>query len=1427
MRYSITYSLKRLRQSIPVIRDRVLIFNLLFVAILTLPSYMMGQVYEIYSKTTVLPPYPITLDGFTAEGGTKLQVQITSSDITRAQYPVLLKLVIKGNGITIESKSLFVHDPVFVNGNETTLLNGSDLAVFFNPDNLNFSGYSKTQYQRNGRLPEGVYSVSFELYDEFRARQNIFINVARALPGMVFMFLNEVPSLTLPMNNEVISAAGNPSINFRWTTRHSPLAATFFTPQYLFELWDVVPQGTNPYQAVRGTRPLFATTCEATYLTYGIAETPLQPGHTYAWRVREVDPEGKTMFKNDGYTDVYTSTYGRNCPAPELSADKTGTSHFSVTWQADPSQKQFELRIRDKKKKDAEWYTLKSGLLSAKVDQLKPNTIYEAEVCAICGDQRSEYSNRLEITTRQNTSFNCGQADSSKLPQNQNPLRKLSKGDVFTASTFTVEVSEASGSNGTFTGKGFILVPYLNFIKVEAKFQNIRINEEYQLIGGEVQTVYNISNSLTAKIDGIVKTIQGDGELNPYDSKPIAGKIIKVDSVKTIKVVNGQVIVTDVNGKEETATLAKDKLVVVKTQEGSQYVVDGATNTIYTSANSGQKSAGGTPAGNITTASEAGKGTTPQFNVSFLPHSLQKYGYDIPSDKSPAENYESTNITGQPTLVPWKSLEAGRIEYVMAGITGGSADSVRYYRESNNMVMTAPGTGSNVLNGKTAPGQEFKQLLLTGTVENTTDKLFAWYPSHNEDTTKTYSRILAGQLNMASYEKKTIQVVLVQVNGSICPKANYVQDELNKIYTPAIVNWQVSYLQNGIKVTLPRTNQKLLNVNDSNKNMDYTPEMKLVIDAMQENITFNPQTIYLFFFDESTDINLKGYMPLNRKFGFIFKLNQYPDEYLRTIAHELGHGAFRLYHTFSDKNKFFQPQGSTNNLMDYAHQNSTGLYKYQWDECHDWDLGMNWGEDEEEGELITAPKLVEYIRNSNLIGIKDNIIVKDQCEMVIWNRVKIGPKRLSFLNLACSDIVDDKFPYSPANSRYTWNSNENELHFDPSEISKVDVIGVWDKKEYTLYNFHQLEIPKQLPVIPYLTDKVLFYFSVKRSEATEFEKYLFPTWENLLTQKGTLSAAQIKKVREGIETQTNTKKKEEMYLLLQSKVEYKNQRDNEPTKDLHNDGVEATADRMCNVTSLAMAFEMLGTTKDDLISIAEKGNITIPQAIKDGDSEDLLDYIRSEKKYGNRTYSSSWDSLASFIGLESETRIINSSRNIEAQTNYLSGCLKSGKGIIMSIAYEKGHIVRLQDINSNKIIIDDPYGIVNSLAKREFKGINDATNNYNGNERNMGNNGKKGEDCQLTWNEIDVSIEEEKGGKVEVNASTIVTWYRGNKVVNGSFETWLNEIAANFNEYSTRQETKTKVEKGKTITETIKYYMAKGATIKYYKIYSKPKDNEN
>ncbi|MDR2886645.1 MAG: hypothetical protein LBV26_01375, partial [Bacteroidales bacterium] len=91
-----------------------------------------------------------------------------------------------------------------------------------------------------------------------------------------------------------------------------------------------------------------------------------------------------------------------------------------------------------------------------------------------------------------------------------------------------------------------------------------------------------------------------------------------------------------------------------------------------------------------------------------------------------------------------------------------------------------------------------------------------------------------------------------------------------------------------------------------------------------------------------------GYMPLNRQFGFVENSGN-PEH---AMAHELGHGAFNLWHTFSDRD-FVAAQGATDNLMDYS--GGTRLYRHQWDLLHNPEaVLMPWMVDEEEVMFVHA-----------------------------------------------------------------------------------------------------------------------------------------------------------------------------------------------------------------------------------------------------------------------------------------------------------------------------------------------------------------------------------------------------------------------------------------------------------------------------------------
>jgi hypothetical protein len=101
-------------------------------------------------------------------------------------------------------------------------------------------------------------------------------------------------------------------------------------------------------------------------------------------------------------------------------------------------------------------------------------------------------------------------------------------------------------------------------------------------------------------------------------------------------------------------------------------------------------------------------------------------------------------------------------------------------------------------------------------------------------------------------------------------------------------------------------------------------------------------------------------MPINGQCGFVFLNNVSAEGVARVAAHELGHGAFRLYHTFSSDNRYILPEGTTDNLMDY--NGGTALYKYQWDYIHDpQTLLFAWAEEEEEGAMITRRSATDEI----------------------------------------------------------------------------------------------------------------------------------------------------------------------------------------------------------------------------------------------------------------------------------------------------------------------------------------------------------------------------------------------------------------------------------------------------------------------------------
>jgi len=60
----------------------------------------------------------------------------------------------------------------------------------------------------------------------------------------------------------------------------------------------------------------------------------------------------------------------------------------------------------------------------------------------------------------------------------------LKVGDIINAGDFDVTITKVTGANGTFSGEGAVVVPFLNQVKGRVAFDNITVNNDKRMVKG-------------------------------------------------------------------------------------------------------------------------------------------------------------------------------------------------------------------------------------------------------------------------------------------------------------------------------------------------------------------------------------------------------------------------------------------------------------------------------------------------------------------------------------------------------------------------------------------------------------------------------------------------------------------------------------------------------------------------------------------------------------------------------------------------------------------------------------------------------------------------------------------------------------------------------------------------------------------------------
>lgn len=905
---------------------------MLIMSVIISLSAFSQAIYPVQVYTQLTPPYTPYVPAYYTGTQEKLSVTLVNTDMHQPLLNVYLKMK-----ITSSSFSLITPDEVFTPHIELQAgvplkLSLTDLAVYFKKENLRVSG-GQNEFYRTQLLPDNFYRFNFEVYE---VNTNKLLSNPKMGFAQTMIASGEPPVLTMPQKGEIVIEKNIPNIFFSWVPRHMNSIAAAYGTEYEFTMVEIYDKRVAPEAAFDYARVLYTETTKSTTFVHTAAQPMLQPGLRYAWRVRAVTKEGVneiSVFKNGGYSLVYWFDYTKDCKPVYSTGAIYDRDHIKITWI---ETKASDYTVEYRKKGSSKWYTGNITGNHCSIYNLKLGGEYEYRVGSRClMNDPYQYSEikGFRLPAQEERSPNCGLMPDTKLT-NRVPARELQKGLPVIVGDFPVFITKVSGS-GRFSGEGYVGIPYLQGAQITVTFKDIVVNTDNQLISGYFETKYDTkTNNRLVDIDQTLTGGKGVGDIrtgeekaafkvdytiNPHIKAKVTiqddgqDDISEEDDYTTLKGINesykGHIVIEITDDKGKKQKIVADKIpATIEDAGGKIYEIDEVGNITLISQISDIKLDDKTK----------NKQRSDIATLSFRASTNTKYSIDEYKDiyAKVTEYYEKYKFEGTNIEASAKFMLPGTSDEVEVYIKDSKKqfvpDSVRFINSSGKEYTSKY-------------NQESRTWLLTtvGSEANDGQELFA------VQRLADGSVATLGKLNIFTYQPLERTLNLVSVNGaSNHLTAQSVQEELNKIYGKIGITWKVNFLQSGFTYT--PANRSTFNVTGSGLFSTLTNDMKAINEAFKKTNIYQEDGLYLFVLpyepsDKGESMNASGDMPLGSQFGYLF-----PSADARTIAHEIGHGAFNLEHPFSRPGRnSFKKGDLQNNLMDYT--SGTDFAKIQWD----------------------------------------------------------------------------------------------------------------------------------------------------------------------------------------------------------------------------------------------------------------------------------------------------------------------------------------------------------------------------------------------------------------------------------------------------------------------------------------------------------------
>lgn len=944
----------------------------------------------------------------------RLIVTLLNRDVQYPSMPVRLRLTVKGNGFSVQTRPYAAVTPIVLEPNVPYRLTISDLQPYFDTRNLSAQGLGGDSYLKGGRLPEGMIEFGIEVLEYGTGKL-----LSQKGIGTAWLVLQKPPQLSLPFDGEVIPWREPLNLLFQWTPQHSAVGRVEYE-LVIKELWD---NGLAAESAFAYSPEIFRERISSTSYLYGPQSPPLEAGHRYAWAVQVVAKDGVddvSIFENEGKSVVRSFRIDRNCPVPAQIKAGVERGYIAVEWEGAPEHIGYMVSYR--LSGSEEWTDVRSTFPSAMLSGVRPGNTYEYRVAGFCEPEVPTYNNTTasitlpsEDTVRMKS---CGLLRPVDL-SNQQPLEELSAGDQFMAGDFPVTVTEVTGSQGYYTGTGSVNVPFLAGAKFKVAFDHIFLNTDRRMVRGTVNTVYDATESGITNLDdifvggsetgkvmaGITKTDLSadfviDKDADVYFDESENQIIVKGDDGQVI----GYIDVGEAGMEREEAggNNGNEPSVfpmTIKDKEGNLYRVDKAPEDVLPEGeeageNTGQATARPPKKLVVTPLGKSGeKLSTDDVDLKRLDSDVAEVVFtDVEGSRYAFDGWK--DVYARSILIRQKYEQVGSSYHVASKLLPpGKSDRVgaeiRLKDQSLDpekvVFRTAQGTEFQVESFDRKKGRYV--LTLVGGDTNDGQEVYALYPKAGGG----YYNL--GKLLVVSYPEYKFRVKIVPLLRDFGGDFPSLKSMLESVYSRVGIGCEVT-LDAYFEYADP-----LLFDKGSGLLSAYNGKMKALNEAYASSRGVEKEVSYIFitgYSGGSGKRDFSGFMPLNTQFGYVSRYDfRSLDKFCIAVAHELAHGRFSLRHPF-DSSLGLDEGDVSENLMDY--RNGRELSKWQWDIMHDPGVVVRLFERDQDGMIVVD-------RNKNTIRIR-------------WSNCPpqmVGNKKLLLYDGVCADTKENVTYYRLVN----------------------------------------------------------------------------------------------------------------------------------------------------------------------------------------------------------------------------------------------------------------------------------------------------------------------------------------------------------------------------------------------------------------------------